>query len=248
MDGTIYLGDSVIPGAMDFLQKVRETERDFYFYTNNSSHDAYECLAKLKKLGLDVPIDKIIISSHVAIEYIRTFKPGKRVYLLGNKNFTQDCEKAGLNLVDDDPDIVLLGFDTTLNYEKINKAANFIAKGCEYAATHPDKNCPLPDGFMTDTGSMLEMFKVSAGRYPDIIFGKPYRYTIDYVTRMLGCSKDELCFIGDRLETDIAIGCNNGVDTILVYTGVTSPEMYVRSGYKATLAVENLAEVIPYLK
>ena len=248
MDGTIYLGDSIIPGAIEFLQRVEETGRDYYFYTNNSSHDADECLAKLCKIGLDVPISKIIISSHVAIEYIRTFRPGSRVFLLGNENFTRDCLKSGLNLVDNDPDIVLLGFDTTLNYNKINKAANYIAGGCEYLATHPDKNCPLPDGFMTDTGSMLEMFKVSAGRYPDIIFGKPYRYTVDYVTRTLGCSKDELCFIGDRLETDIAIGCNNGVDSILVYTGVTTPEMYVRSGYKATLAVDNLARVIPYLK
>lgn len=248
MDGTIYLGDSVIPGAMDFLRKVEDTGREYYFYTNNSSHDADECLAKLRKIGLDVPADKIIISSHVAIDYIKTFRPGSRIFLLGNENFTRDCLKAGLNLVNDKPDIVLLGFDTTLNYDKINKAANFIAEGCEYAATHPDKNCPLPDGFMTDTGSMLEMFRVSAGRYPDIIFGKPYRHTVDYVTRKLGFSKDELCFVGDRLETDIAIGCDNGVDSILVYTGVTTPDMYVRSGYKASLAVENLSEVIPYLK
>lgn len=247
MDGTFYLGDNMIPGSDKFIEHIKNTGKDFYFFTNNSSHDADECLEKLKKVGFPVPKEKIIISSHVAIDFIKRHRENKKIYLLGNENFTKDCEEAGLNLVNDEPDIVLLGFDTTLTYEKINKAANFIANGAEYIATHPDKNCPLANGFMTDTGSMIEMFYASAGRYPDIIIGKPYGYTVDFVTENLGCERDEICFIGDRLETDIAIGMKNGTKSVLVYSGVTTPEMYENSDIKATVAVENLNSLCEYI-
>lgn len=247
MDGTFYLGDNMIPGADKFIEHIKSKGKDFFFFTNNSSHDAAECLTKLNKIGFPVSEEKIIISSHVAIDFIKRHRAGKRIYLLGNENFTKDCQKAGLNLVDDDPDIVLLGFDTTLTYEKINKAANFIAGGVEYIATHPDKNCPLADGFMTDTGSMIEMFFASAGKRPDIIVGKPYHYTVDFVTENCGCTRDEICFIGDRLETDIAIGMKNGTKSVLVYSGVTTPEMYESADIKATVAVNDLYSLCEYI-
>ncbi len=247
MDGTFYLGDKIIPGASDFINHIKSRGKDFYFFTNNSSHDARECMVKLDKIGFPTPEDKIIISSHVAIDFIKRNRKGKSVYLLGNENFTRDCLKAGLELTNENPDIVLLGFDTTLTYEKINRAANLLAEGKEYIATHPDKNCPLADGFMTDTGSMIEMFYASAGRRPDIIVGKPYSYTVDYVTNNLGCERDEICFIGDRLETDIAIGMKNGTKSALVYSGVTTPEMYEKSNIKATVAADNLYSLCEYI-
>ena len=247
MDGTFYLGDHMIEGANEFTDALPEKGKDFWFFTNNSSHDAAECLQKLIKIGYPVPEDKIIISSHVAIDFIERNRKGKRIYLLGNETFTKDCVKAGLNLVDDNPDIVLLGFDTTLTYEKINKAANFLANGAEYIATHPDKNCPLAVGFMPDTGSMIELFAASTGRYPDIIIGKPYGHTVDFVTNKLGCKREEICFIGDRLETDIAIGMENGTKSVLVYSGVTTPEMYENSDIKATCTAESLKYLKEYI-
>lgn len=247
MDGTFYLGDKMIDGASDFTDCLQGKGKDFYFFTNNSSHNANECIEKLIKIGYPVDENKVIISSHVAIDFINRNRKDKRIYLLANENFTADCMKASLNLVEDNPDIVLLGFDTTLTYDKITKAANFIANGAEYIATHPDKNCPLANGFMTDTGSMIEMFYASAGRYPDIIVGKPYSYTVDYITNMLNCSKDEICFIGDRLETDIAIGAKNGTKSVLVYSGVTTPEMYENSDIKATVAINDLKSLIDYI-
>ncbi len=247
MDGTFYLGDKMIEGASEFTDCLKNKGKDFYFFTNNSSHNSNECLNKLKKIGYPVPDEKVIISSHVAIDFIKRKRPGKRIYLLANENFTDDCKKAGLNLAENDPDIVLLGFDTTLTYEKITKAANFIYNGAEYIATHPDKNCPLANGFMTDTGSMIEMFYASAGKYPDIIVGKPYEHTVNYITHMLSCTNEEICFIGDRLETDIAIGMKNGTKSVLVYSGVTTPEMYEKSDIKATVAVKSLKELCKYI-
>ena len=243
MDGTFYLGDELIDGALDFAKAIEEKGKRFFFFTNNSSHDEAECLEKLHRIGYPAKEGNVIISSHVTIDFLKRNRAGKSVYLLGNERLTADFVKAGIPMTQENPDIVVLGFDTTLNYEKINKAANFLAAGAEYIATHPDKNCPLANGFMPDTGSMIALFEASTGRTPDLIMGKPYGYTVDYVTNKIGCKREEIAFVGDRLETDIAIGIKNGLKAVLVYSGVTTPEMYAASDIKATVAYKNLGEL-----
>ena len=246
MDGTFYLSDNLIEGSVDFIDKLKKTGRDYYFFTNNSSNNVEVCRKKLANMGFPVDENKIIISSHVATAYLNKNHPGKRVYLLGNENLTGDMQKAGINLVDENPDIVLLGFDTTLTYEKIEKAAKYIDEGALYIATHPDMNCPTADGYIPDTGSMIELFAASTGKRP-LVLGKPMTPTVDYITDLLGCERDEIAFIGDRLETDIAIGMNHNIPGVLVYSGITSPEDYAKSSVRADLAVENLKELAEYI-
>lgn len=243
MDGTFYLGDKLLPGAQEFSDAVKKSGRRFFFFTNNSSHNEEECIMKLRKYGYNAEDGSVIISSHVTIDFLKRNRSGKTVYLLGNEKLTADFVNAGIELTDTDPDIVVLGFDTTLTYEKINKAANFLAAGAEYIATHPDDNCPLADGFMPDTGSMMAMFEKSTGRRPDLIMGKPYAFTVDYVTNAIGCKRDEIAFVGDRLQTDIAIGADNGLKSVLVYTGVTTPEMYKKSSIRASAVFDNIGEL-----
>lgn len=239
MDGTFYLSGNLIDGSLDFLETVKNKGKDFCFFTNNSSNNVEVCINKLNKMGCDVEDNKIVISSHVTIDFLKRNRVGKTVFLLGNERLTKDFIKAGIVLTDENPDIVVLGFDTTLTYDKIWKACNFIANGVEYIATHPDFNCPMAEGFMPDTGSMMAMFEASTGKRP-IVMGKPNFYTVDYLCNKLDCTKDELCFIGDRLETDIAIGCNNDVISVLVLTGVTDMELYNKSGFRATVVVDSL--------
>lgn len=246
MDGTFYLDGTIIPGSDEFLRKVRESGRDFYFFTNNSSNNVEVCRAKLAKMGFPVDEKRVIISSHVAIDYLRRNRPGKKIFLLGNEKLTADCEAGGLCLAGNDADIVLLGFDNTLTYQKIWDTARLLANGAEYFATHPDVNCPTADGFMPDTGSMIELFAASTGRRPTV-FGKPMTATVDYITRLLGCAPGELAFIGDRLATDIAIGQNHSIPCALVYTGVTTPELYAKSEIRASVTAENMKELIKYL-
>ena len=243
MDGTFYLGNSLLPGAGEFAECVKKSGKRFFFFTNNSSHNEEECLEKLRKYGYDAEDGTVIISSHVTIDFLKRNRPGKSVYLVGNSNLTGDFIKAGITLTDENPDIVILGFDTEMTYEKLNKACNFIAEGKEYIATHPDVNCPLKDGFMPDVGAFIALIKASTGREPDLIMGKPYAFTVDYVTNRIGCKREEVAFVGDRLETDIAIGVKNGLKAVLVYTGVTTPEMYEKSDIKATAAFENIGEL-----
>ena len=232
MDGTFYLDGTLIDGALDFLDRVHACCKDFCFFTNNSSNNVAVCREKLAKMGCEVAEDKIVISSHVTADYLNRHKAGKTVFLLGNERLTADFQAAGINLVDKDPDIVVLGFDTTLTYQKLWDACRYLANGAEYIATHPDLNCPTADGFMPDTGSMMAMIEASTGRRP-LVMGKPHHYTVDYLTHSLGCESQELCFIGDRLETDILIGQKHGIPSVLVLTGVTDEKTY--SGWGAIL-------------
>ncbi len=246
MDGTFYLDGTIIPGSDEFLNAARQSGRDFYFFTNNSSNNVEVCRAKLEKMGFPVDEKRVIISSHVAIDYLSRSRAGKRVFLLGNDRLAADCERGGLTLVADNPDIVLLGFDTTLDYQKMWATVRFLENGAEYFATHPDKNCPTADGYMPDTGSMIELFAASTGRRPQV-FGKPMTATVDYITGLLNCQREELAFIGDRLETDIAIGCRHAIPSALVFSGVTTPELYEKSDIRASVTAENMKELIKYL-
>ncbi len=246
MDGTFYLDGNLIDGAMDFLQRVKALGKDFYFFTNNSSNNVAVCREKLHKMGCDVSDDKIIISSHVTADFLNRMRPGKRVFLLGNARLTADFQKAGIPLVTENPDIVVLGFDTTLTYQKLWDACRYIADGAEYIATHPDFNCPTADGFMPDTGSMMALIQASTGKKP-LVMGKPHHYTVDYLTNRLGCTREELCFIGDRLETDILIGQKHNIPSVLVLTGVTSRADYEKSDIEASAVEDSLKSFAAHL-
>lgn len=239
MDGTFYLDGNLIDGALDFLARVKALHKDFFFFTNNSSNNVAVCREKLFKMGCDVPPEKIIISSHVTADFLNRNRKGKSVYLLGNERLTADFQAAGIPLTTENPDIVVLGFDTTLTYQKLWDACKYIANGAEYIATHPDFNCPTADGFMPDTGSMMALIKASTGKVP-LVMGKPHRYTVDYLTNRLGVQRDELCFIGDRLETDILIGQMHNIPSVLVLTGVTSKDDYAKSDIRATAVMDSL--------
>lgn len=246
MDGTFYLGGKLIDGSKEFIERVFESGRDYRFFTNNSSNNVEVCRAKLARAGFPVGENRIIISSHVAASYLNENYPGKKVFLLGNERLVGDFRAAGVNLVEDGPDIVVLGFDTSLTYQKIWDAVKYIDAGAEFFATHPDVNCPVDGGYMPDVGAMIELFAASTGRRPTVL-GKPATATLDYITKLLGCRRGELAFVGDRLETDIAIAANHSVPSALVFSGVTTRDDYAKSDIKASAAVENLKALAEYL-
>jgi HAD superfamily hydrolase (TIGR01450 family) len=148
----------------------------------------------------------------------------KRVYLVGTKDLETNFKNRGINLISGNEktaDIVVTSFDTTLTYEKLNNACRFVRNGAEYFSTHPDYNCPTEDGFIPDSGAISAFVTASTGKVPTY-FGKPYKETIDMISKVTGFSTDEMCVFGDRLYTDIALGKKNGVTSILVLTGETT--------------------------
>ena len=246
LDGTFYRGDEPIPGAADCLRRIVETGRDYCFFSNNSSHSTAQICVRLARMGFPTPPEKVLLSSGVSAEYIRRRYPGKTVFLLGNANLYEIIRQAGIPVVQNDPDIVLAGFDTDMTYTRMSDACRFLARGAVFLATHADLNCSTPDGFIPDAGAIQAMLIASTGRQPTVL-GKPMPPTMEYLTRKLHCRREELAFIGDRLETDIRIGLDNGVPAILVMSGVTDAQTLRESAIRPTLVLPAMGDLIPYL-
>lgn len=239
MDGTFYLGERLIPGSLEFLQKLRDKGMDFLFFTNNSSRTSQFYKKKLASMGCFVDEASIITSGDVTISFLRENYKDKAVYLVGTGLLEQSFINGGIKLTQTDPDIVVLGFDTTLTYEKIERACTFIRKGATFIATHLDLNCPTEDGFIPDCGSFCAMVEASTGVKPRYL-GKPFKDTVDMIKLITGRSNNEMAFVGDRLYTDIAVGVNNGITGILVLTGETAPGDIEKSPVKPDFVFESL--------
>ena len=246
MDGTFYLGDRLIEGSLDFLEKVKETGRRFVFFTNNSSRIPSFYQKKLEKMGCFVDKSEVITSGNVTIAYLQTNYAGKKVYLVGTPLLVESFEEAGINLVQEDPDVVVVGFDTTLTYEKLEKACTYIRNGATFLATHLDINCPTEDGFIPDCGAMCALITKSTGVEPRYL-GKPFPETMDMVLQITGCKKDEIVFVGDRLYTDVATGVKNGAKGFLVLTGEADMKTVEESEVKPTCIYDSLLDISRYL-
>ena len=242
MDGTIYLGNHLFPFTQGFLRRVKETGRDFYFFTNNSSKNREAYLEKLTGMGIEISPEKMLISNGVILEWLKTHHPGASCYVVGTPSLLEDFRKSGF--VPDDPnaDVVILGFDTTLTYEKLVTACDLVRAGKPVYGVNPDWNCPVENGFIPDCGSIAALVKASTGVQCSF-FGKPSPHTLEYMLRQTGCRPDQLAVVGDRLYTDIAVAADTDVTSILVMSGETTPELLEESPTKPDLVVENLEEL-----
>lgn len=247
MDGTIYLGEQWIDGARDFLQKVEQLGKRYVFLTNNSSKNPAVYVNKLHRMGLEVTQDQIVTSGQATIYYLQKHFPGKKVFLLGNELLKKEFEQGGIQLEEENPDVVVVGFDTTLDYVKLCKVCDFVRAGLPYLSTHPDYNCPTENGFIPDAGAIHAFIHASAFRYPDRIIGKPNGDIVDYLMDRIKLPKDEVIMIGDRLYTDVAAGRNNGLYSMLVLSGEATMEDVAKSEIEPHLIFDSVKEIIPYL-
>ncbi len=247
MDGTFYLSDRLLPGAKEFLDIVEKKGGRCLFYTNNSSKNKASYLKKLENLGVPVKEDALLISNQVAIDFLKKEHPGASVFLLGTPLLQEEFEKAGITLTEKDPDLVIVGFDTTLRYDNLEKACTFIRKGVPYYGINPDFNCPVEGGFIPDCGSIWALISASTGAKPTF-FGKPSKRTLDYLVKYTGLAPEQLVFVGDRLYTDIAIGKEGPVTTVLVLSGEASEKDLYESECKPTLVFDSIKALGEFIK
>ena len=248
MDGTFYLGDRLLDGSLDFIHAVEESGRDYLFLTNNSSHNAAYYVEKLKRMGLSVPREKVLTSGQATAMKARLLYPGKKAFVLGNEYLFEELREYGVEIDQKNPDYVIIGYDTTLDYAKMTAVCDFVREGLPYVATHPDYNCPTETGFAPDIGAIMAFIEASTGRRPDLIVGKPHAGIVDAALERTGLKAGEMAMVGDRLYTDIETGLRHGMTSILVMTGETTEAMLAESETKPDLKYGRLSDMIPELK
>ncbi len=247
LDGTVYIDGALIGDMKRTLETLRKHGKRLIYLTNNSSRTKEDYVRRLTGLGIYGEEDDVYTSGDATIAYLKRHCAGRRVYLTGTEKVRESFLKQGIRLEEEDPEVVVLSYDTEIDYEKISKTARFLRRGLPYIATHPDVNCPAKPAPVPDVGSFIRMFEASAGRVPDVIVGKPYRYMAEGIRELTGTHGDEVVMVGDRLYTDIAFGANNGFSSLLVFSGETTEELYRQSAVRADLTLQTLNDIVKYL-
>jgi len=253
MDGTVYLSDRVFPYTEKFLKHINDSGMDYIFYTNNSSQNTAYYLNKLNNMGIPVTKDKLFISTHVLLSFLEKNREnqspvvsGMNVFVAGTKALRDDFAAAGYILTDSNPDFAVLGFDRDMDYKRLTLLCDFVRAGVPYYGVHIDYNCPVSGGFIPDCGSLAAAVTASTGVTPEF-FGKPSRYTLDYIIKKTGYRENELCFVGDRLYTDIAIASGTKARSVLVLSGETGLSDLQDSEFVPDITVNDLSALMTYL-
>jgi len=223
LDGTMYLGSNLIDGALEFLNRCESRGVARFFLSNNSSRSVEQYLLKLGALGIPATADDVLLSTHDLISWLH--EGGyNRVYLVGTEGMKQMLNDAGLTMDAVAPEIVVLGYDTEITYEKIATASIHLHKGVPMVVSHPDVVCPTPDGGLPDTGAYMAMFEAATGVAPIHVCGKPEPGMIQHKIKKLGLEPNRCAMVGDRLYTDMAMATRAGVKGILVLSGEATME------------------------
>jgi HAD superfamily hydrolase (TIGR01457 family) len=218
MDGTIYKGRNIIPGAKEMVEFLLAEKIPFVFLTNDSSHTRDYYYEKLTSMGFKITKEHILSSTIATARFIKERRSGKKVFVVATPEVTKEINSLGIKSTDDDPDVVLLTFDRTITFDKINKAYHYIMNGAELIATHPDDLCPMEDSYDVDIGQFIHMLSYLTGTTP-LIIGKPSMLMIEMAAGEMGVDKERTIMIGDRLYTDMRMALNAGIESVLVLSG-----------------------------
>ncbi len=249
MDGTIYQGQTIFPATLPFLDLLGRLGIGFTFLTNNPSKSNADYHAKLRGMGIKTQPDQLYTSTQSTIEYLKENRPElKKLFVLGTPSMAKTFAKAGYSLLRDhpaqQPDAVVVGFDLTLTYARLCRAAWWITRGVPYFATNPDAVCPTDKPtVLVDCGSITAALERATGRPPTAVLGKPDVAMLRGILRRHSLQPHELAMVGDRLYTDIAMARHAGATGVLVLTGETTAAQAAATRPQPDLIVSGLAEL-----
>jgi HAD superfamily hydrolase (TIGR01450 family) len=251
MDGTIYLGERTLSGAKELLKLLDERNIPYYFFTNNSSNSADNYIKKLKRLGFgDYSRSRLITSVDVTSEYIiHTYGKKAKAYVVGTPFLLEQLSSAGIECITTGkPDCLVVGFDTTLIYEKANHAVELIREGVPFLAVNMDAVCPLDDGkVLVDCGSICAMLTHATGIKPKF-FGKPFAETAEYIHNVTKIPPGRTAVVGDRLYTDMRFAADNGMCAVGLLSGEMTRDDIEKSDIRLDYLFENALELYNDLK
>ncbi|MBB5193437.1 NagD protein [Silvimonas terrae] len=245
MDGVIYRGKALIPGANDFVQRLLKDNVPFLFLTNNAEQTPLDLKLKLEHLGIKgLTEDNFITSAMATAMFLKNQKQNATVYVVGGGGLINELYNVGFSISESNPDYVVVGKTTSLSYEQLKKAVRLIDGGAKFIGTNPDMIDPVEGGNEPAAGTILAAIAAATGKTPYIV-GKPNALMMTLATRKLGVHPDDAVMIGDRMDTDIVGGMEAGMTTALVLSGVSTKESIKTFPYKPDHVFNHVGEIDP---
>ena len=241
LDGTMYKGTEKIEAAGRFVHELKRRGLSYLFVTNNSSRTPAQVAQKLREFDIPTEDNQVFTTSQATVNYIYNEKPDATLYAIGEDGILSALKEKGFSFVEENPEYVVIGIDREISYEKYAKACLAVRGGAKFVSTNADIAIPTERGFLPGNGSLTSVISVSTGVQPTFI-GKPEKIIMEQALAALGVAKEETIMVGDFYDTDIMAGMNAGINTLLVHTGVTTPEQLKKYDRQPTYVVNTLDE------
>ncbi len=242
MDGVLVRGDTMIPGAAEFLERLKSTQTPYLVLTNNSKYAPRDLSHRLVAMGLNIPETNIFTSAMATARFLDSQRPNGTAFVIGESGLTEAIHQVGYVITDIRPDYVVLGETSSYSYDMLTKAIRLIEAGARFVATNPDVSGPTEHGIVPGCGAVAALIEQATGKSPFFV-GKPNPLMMRTALNYLGVHSEETIMIGDRMDTDIIAGVESGMETILVLSGVTKQEDIDRFPYRPTYIFESIADV-----
>jgi NagD protein len=246
MDGVLVREEHPIPGAREFIARLRELERPFLVLTNNSVYTRRDLAARLSANGLDVPEESIWTSALATADFLESQRPAGTAFVIGESGLTTALHAAGYTLTERDPDYVVLGETRTYSFERIAQAIRLVVAGARFIATNPDATGPTPDGPLPATGAVAALISRATGVDPYFV-GKPNPLMMRSALNAIDAHSETSAMVGDRMDTDVVSGLEAGMHTVLVLTGSTQREEAERFPFRPSRIVDSIADLVAEL-
>lgn len=238
LDGTVYRGREAVAGAAEFVRRVEETGIKYLFVTNRANRTPEEVCTQLGGFGISCGVEQVVTSAQVTADYIKT----GRVFCVGEEGLQRELEARGITVTEEKPDYVVVSFDRTFTYAKLQTACRLIRAGAQFIATNPDRCLEVEGGTVPGTGALVAAVATGSGTTP-VMMGKPERRIMDVSLQRLGLGPDETIAVGDNVETDIPAGQRAGMRTALILTGVSTRQETERAAVAPTWIVDGFEEL-----
>ena len=242
MDGVIVRGNELVPGADAFIDRLHKRQIKFLILTNNAIYTPTDLTHRLQRIGIDITTDHIYTSALATAAFLKLQKPNGTAFVLGESGLTEALHAVGYVLTDHNPDYVVVGETNAYSFTAFTQAARLIAAGARFIATNPDPNGPGEGGLVPACGAISALFEAATGVHPYFV-GKPNPLMVRTALRFLGEHSENAVMVGDRMDTDIRIGTESGLETVLVLSGVTTLEMVEHFPYQPSRIVNSVADL-----
>lgn len=242
MDGVLVRGNKLVPGADEFINHLNELQIPYLLLTNNSIYTTRDLAHRLQIIGLNITDDRIFTSAVATARFLQSQKPNGTAFVIGESGLTQALHEAGYVMTDIDPNYVVIGEVRSYSMDQITMAIRLIADGAIFIVTNPDASGPEETGIVPGSGALAALIEKASGRSPFFI-GKPNPLMVRSAMNYMGVHSEDTIMVGDRMDTDIVGGVMNGMETILVLSGVTYENELDRYPYKPTHIYETVNDI-----